>query len=194
MNSARSRRGIARAATVAVAAASMALSGTLLAAPAFADGGPAFALDIKDPQPVAPGADGVITYELTNTSAEPTDGFMIYISIPSHVDLDLDPTTCVETDIDPEGGEVVVRCNFAGETGKFAAGETKVLERTYTVSADAPPSANLGRIAALVVPSEGSEATESPNARGGSNEDRAEIETAPASTGAWDQMKGLFGF
>jgi hypothetical protein len=194
VNSARSRRGIARAATVAVAAASMALSGTLLAAPAFADEEHAFTLDIKDPQPVAPGADGVITYELTNSSAEPTDGFMIYISIPSHVDLDLDPTACVETDIDPEGGEVVVRCNFAGEIGKFAAGETKVLEKSYTITADAPESASLGRIAALVVPSEDSEATESPTDRRGSNEDWAEIETASASTGAWDQMKGLFGF
>jgi hypothetical protein len=169
----------------------MALSGALLASPALADEGHAFTLDIKDPAPVAPGADGVLTYELTNTSAEATDGFMIYISIPSGVDFDLDPNNCTETDIDPEGGEVVVRCNFDGGIGQFAAGESKVLEKSYTVAADAPESMRVG---ALVVPSADGEATEAPTDRGGSNEDYAEITTSAASTGAFDQLKSFFGF
>jgi hypothetical protein len=191
VNSARSRRRITRAATVAVAATSMALSGALLASPAFADEGHVFTLDIKDPAPVAPGADGVLTYELTNTSDEATDGFMIYISIPSGVDFDLEPNNCTETDIDPEGGEVVVRCNFDGGIGQFAAGESKVLEKSYTIAADAPESARVG---ALVVPSANGEATEAPTDRGGSNEDYAEITTSAGSAGAFDQLKSFFGF
>lgn len=172
----------------------MALGGALLASPAFADEENAFTLDIKDPAPVAPGADGVVSYELTNTSGEATDGFMIYISIPSGVNFDLDPNNCTETDHDPEGGEVVVRCNFDGGIGQFAAGESKVLEKTYTIAADAPASSSLGQVQALVVPSVGGEATESPTDRGGSNEDQAEITTSAGSAGAWDQLKGLFGF
>lgn len=194
MNSARSRHGIARAATVAVAAASMALSGALLASPAFADEEHAFTLDINDPAPVARGADGVLTYELINTSDEAIDGFMIYISIPSGVEFDLDPNNCKETPIDPEGGEVVVRCNFDGGIGQFAAGESKVLEKSYTIAADAPESPSLGQVKALVVPSADGDATEAPTDRGGSNEDYAEIMTSAGSAGAWDQMKGLFGF
>jgi hypothetical protein len=194
VNSARSRRRIARVATVTVAATSMALGGALLASPAFADEENAFTLDIKDPAPVAPGADGVITYTLTNTSDNATDGFMIYISVPSGVDFDLDPNTCTETDHDPEGGEVVVRCNFDGGIGQFAAGESKVLEKSYTVAADAPESASLGQVAALVVPSVDGEATEAPTDRGGSNEDRAEITTSAGSAGSWDQLKSFFGF
>jgi hypothetical protein len=192
VNSARGRR-IARAATVAAAATSMALSGALLASPAFADEEHTFALDIQDPAPVARGADGVLTYTLTNTSDEATDGFMIYISIPSDVNFDLDPNTCTERpDIDPEGGEVVVQCNFDGGIGQFAAGESKVLEKSYTIAADAPE--RLGQVKALVVPSVDGEATETPMDRGGSNEDSAEITTSAGSAGAWDQLKGFFGF
>jgi hypothetical protein len=173
----------------------MALSGALLASPAFADEEHTFALDIQDPAPVARGADGVLAYTLTNTSGEATDGFMIYISIPSGVNFDLDPNTCTERpDIDPEGGEVVVQCNFDGGIGQFAAGESKVLEKSYTIEEDAPESESLGQVKALVVPSVNGEATETPTDRGGSNEDRAEITTSAGSAGAWDQLKGFFGF
>jgi hypothetical protein len=192
VNSAQSRRGLARAAAVAVAATSMVLSGALLASPAFADEDHAFSLDIQEPAAVAPGSEGVISYTLTNTSAEATDGFMIYISVPSGVNFDLDPNSCTETEHDPEGGEVVVRCNFDGGIGQFAAGESKVLEKSYTIAADAPESASLGQAKALVVPSVNGEATEAPADRGGSNEDSAEITTSGGSP--LDQLRSFFGF
>jgi hypothetical protein len=194
VNSARSRRRIARVATVTVAATSMALGGALLASPAFADEENAFTLDIKDPAPVAPGADGVITYTLTNTSDNATDGFMIYISIPSGVNFDLDPNTCGETDHDPEGGEVVVRCNFDGGIGQFAAGESKVLEKSYTVAADAPEQTSLGELGANVVPIVNGDTTEDPTDIKGPHVDYTEITTSAASAGAWDQLKSFFGF
>lgn len=193
MNSAHSRRRIARVATVAAAATSMALSGALLASPAFADEEHAFKLDIQDPEPIAPGTDGIITYELTNTSSEATDGFLINISIPPTVDLNLDPDNCEKFDTNREGGDMI-RCTFVGGIGTFAPGESKVLEKSYSVAADAPESSSLGQIGANVVPIVAGEPTEDLRDIKGSHVDYSEITTSAGSTGAWDQMKGFFGF
>jgi hypothetical protein len=193
VNSARSRRGIARVATVAVTAASLALSGALLASPALADEGHAFKLDIREPAPVAPGTDGVITYELTNTSGEAIDGFLINVSVPPAVDLNLDPDNCEKFDTNREGGDMV-RCTFVGGIGTFAPGESKVLEKSYSVAADAPESASLGKIGANVVPIVGGAPTEDPTDIRGSHVDYAEITTSAGSAGAWEQMKAFFGF
>jgi hypothetical protein len=193
VTSARSRRRIARVATVAVAATSMALSGALLASPAFADEEHAFTLDIKDPEPTAPGTDGIITYELTNTSDEATDGFLINISIPPAVVLNLDADNCEKFDTNREGGDMV-RCTFIGGIGKFAPGESKVLEKSYSVATDAPESASLGKIGANVVPIVAGEPTEDPTDIKGTHVDYAEITTSAASAGAMDQLKAFFGF
>jgi hypothetical protein len=193
VTSARSRRRIARVATVAVAATSMALSGALLASPAFADEEHAFTLDIKDPEPIAPGADGIISYELTNTSDEATDGFLINISIPPDVVLNLDADNCEKFDTNREGGDMV-RCTFVGGIGEFAPGESKVLEKSYSVATDAPESASLGKIGANVVPIVAGEPTEDPTDIKGTHVDYAEITTSAASAGAMDQLKAFFGF
>jgi hypothetical protein len=193
VNSAHSRRGIVRVATVAVAATSMALSGALLASPALADEGHAFRLDIRDPEPIVPGTDGIITYELTNTSDDAADGFLINISIPPAVDLELDPNNCEQFSTNREGGDMV-RCTFIGGIGTFAPGESKVLEKSYSVAADAPESASLGKIGANVVPIVDGEPTEDPTDIKGSHVDYAEITTSAGSTGAWGQLKSFFGF
>ncbi len=173
MNSARSRRRIARVATLAVAATSMALSGALLASPALADEEHAFTLDIKDPAPVAPGADGVITYTLTNTSDEATDGFLIMVSAPKTVNIDFGGTRC-----DKRATSAGTTCYVTGEMGKFAPGQTKVLEKSYTVVAGAPGSASLGKVEAVVVPIVDGKPTEDKNDQDGPNTDSAEITTS----------------
>jgi hypothetical protein len=193
VNSARSRRRIARAATVAVAATSMALGGALLASPAFADEDHAFTLDIKDPEPIAPGTEGLITYELTNTSDKAVEGILINISLPPDVVLNADPNHCQKTDTNAEGGDIG-SCNFTGGMGAFAPGESKTLEASYTVAEDAPESANLGKVGALVVPLEGGEPTEDWSDLEGPHVDQAEITTSAGSAGAWDQLKSVFGF
>jgi hypothetical protein len=180
-------------ATVAVAATSMALSGALLASPALADEEHAFTLDIKDPEPIAPGTDGIISYELTNTSDEATDGFLINISIPPAVALNLDADNCEKFDTNREGGDMV-RCTFVGGIGKFAPGESKVLEKSYSVAADAPESASLGKIGANVVPIVAGGPTEDPTDIKGTHVDYAEITTSSGSAGAMDQLKAFFGF
>jgi hypothetical protein len=192
VNSAHSRR-LARVATVAAAATSMALTGALLASPAFADEEHAFTLDIQDPAPVAPGTDGVITYTLTNTSGEAIDGFLINISIPPAVGLNLDPDNCEKFDTNREGGDMV-RCTFTGGIGKFAPGESKVLEKSYTVAADAPEQTSLGELGANVVPIVNGDTTEDPTDIKGPHVDYTEITTSAASAGAWDQLKSFFGF
>jgi hypothetical protein len=179
VNSAPRRRRIARMATVAVAATSMALSGALLASPALADEEHAFTLDIKDPAPVAPGADGVITYTLTNTSDQATDGFLIRVSAPKTVSLDFGGTRC-----DKRGTNVGTTCTVTGEMGKFAPGETKVLQKSYTVAAGAPESASLGKVEARVVPIVGGKPTEDPTDKDGPHVDSAEITTSAGSAGA----------
>jgi hypothetical protein len=171
----------------------MALSGALLASPAFADEEHAFTLDIKDPEPIAPGTDGIITYELTNTSDEATDGFLINISIPPTVVLNLDADNCEKFDTNREGGDMV-RCTFIGEIGQFAPGESKVLEKSYSVAADAPESASVGKIGANVVPIVAGEPTEDPTDIKGTHVDYAEITTSAGSAGGWDQLKAFFGF
>ena len=191
MNSALSRRGIARAATVTVAAASMALSGALLAAPASAHAEHAFTLDIKDPQPVAPGADGVLTYELTNTSGQATDGFLIRFSAPKNVSADFGSTPCKKFDTNAEGGPMI-ECAVTGEMGRFAPGQSKALEKSYTVAEDAPESTSLGKVGALVVPIVDGEIKEDATDLDGPNVDYAEITTA-GSANAWDQMRSFFG-
>ncbi len=193
MNSARSRRRMARVATVAVSATSMALSGALLASPAFADEDHAFKLDIKDPAPIAPGTDGIISYELTNTSSEAADGFLINISLPPAVDLNLDADNCAKFSTNREGGDMF-RCTFIGGIGRFAPGESKVLEKSYSVAADAPESASLGNVGANVVPIVNGEPTEDPTDIRGPHVDYAEITTSAASAGAWNQLKSFFGF
>lgn len=193
MNSARNRRRIARSATVAVAAASMALSGAFLASPAFADEGHAFNLDIQDQEPIAPGTSSVLIYELTNTSSEALDGFLINISMPPTVDLELDPTNCEKFDTNREGGDMV-RCTFIGGIGRFAPGESKVLEKSYSVATDARESSSLGKIGANVVPIVDGETTEDPTDIKGSHVDYAEVSTSSGSAGAWDQMRSFFGF
>jgi hypothetical protein len=180
-------------ATVAVAATSMALSGALLASPALADEDHAFKLNIKDPAPTAPGTDGIVTYELTNTSGEATDGFLINISLPPAVDLNLDPNSCEKFSTNREGGDMF-RCTFTGGIGKFAPGESKVLEKSYTVAADAPESASLGQVGANVVPIVNGETTEDPTDIKGPHVDYAEITTSAGSAGAWNQLKAFFGF
>jgi hypothetical protein len=180
-------------ATVAVAATSMALSGALLASPAFADEEHAFTLDMRDPAPIAPGTDGVITYTLTNTSADATDGFLVRVSLPPDVDVDFGNNSCTKFDTNAEGGDMI-DCTFTGGIGKFAPGESKVLEKSYTVAADAAESASLGKVGALVVPIVDGKATEDSTDLDGPNVDYAEITTAAGSASAWDQMKSLFGF
>lgn len=179
MNSASSRRRIARVATVAVAATSMALSGALLASPALADEEHAFTLDIHDPAPIAPGTDGVITYTLTNTSDKATDGFLIKISAPNTVSLDFGGTRC-----DKRRPTAGTTCHVTGEMGRVAPGETKVLEKSYTVTAGAPASANLGKVEAVVVPIVGGKPTEDKNDEDGPNTDSAAITTSVRSAGA----------
>jgi hypothetical protein len=179
VNSALSRRGIARVATVAIAATSIALSGALLASPALADEEHAFTLDIKDLAPVAPGADGVITYTLINTSDEATDGFQIMVSAPKTVSLDFGGTRC-----DKRATSAGTTCYVTGEMGKFAPGETKVLEKSYRVAATAPESASLGKVEATVVPIVGGKPTEDKNDKDGPNTDSAEITTSAGSAGA----------
>jgi hypothetical protein len=180
-------------ATVAVAATSMALSGALLASPALADEDHAFKLDIKDPAPTAPGTEGLIAYELTNTSDKAIDGFLINISIPPTVDLNLDADNCEKFDTNREGGDMI-RCTFVGGIGKFAPGESKVLEKSFSVAADAPQSGSLGQVGANVVPIVDGEPTEDPTDIKGTHVDYAEITTSAGSAGAWDQLKGFFGF
>lgn len=193
MDSVRSRRRIARVAAVAGATASMALSGALLASPAFADEEHAFTLEIQEPQPIAPGTEGRITYELTNRGDEATDGVLINVSLPPDVVLNFDPAHCQKTGTNDEGGDLV-SCNFSNEIGKFAPGESKTSEASYTVAADAPESTSLGEVGALAVPLEQGEPTEDWSDLEGSHVDQAEITTSAGSAGTWDQLKGLLGF
>ncbi len=193
MNSAQSHRGLARAATVAVAATSMVLGGAFLASPAFADEDHAFALDVQDPAPVAPGSEGLISYTLTNTSGETTDGFLINVSLPPAVDLNLDPNNCEKFDTNRDGGDMI-RCTFVGGIGTFAPGESKVLEKSFTVAADAPQSASIGQIGANVVPIVDGRPAEDPTDIKGSHVDYAEITTSTDSGNAWDQLQSFFGF
>jgi hypothetical protein len=169
----------------------MVLSGALLASPAFADEDHAFTLDVQEPEPVAPGADGRITYTVTNTSGEAIDGIQINIMVPPDVDLELDPTNCKNIGVSSHGGDLI-SCDFTGPMGKFAPGESKDLEKTFTVAADAPEGENLGAVGGLVVPLEDGAPTEDWNDTEGPNVDRADIKTS--SGGAWDQLKGMFGF
>lgn len=171
----------------------MVLGGALLAAPAFADEGHAFALDIQDPAPVAPGSEGLVSYTLTNTSGEATDGFLINVSLPPTVELNLDPNNCEKFDTNRDGGDMI-RCTFAGGIGAFAPGESKVLEKSFTVAADAAAGASLGQIGANVVPIVDGEPTEDPTDIKGSHVDYAEVTTSDGSAGAWGQLKSLFGF
>jgi hypothetical protein len=171
----------------------MALSGALLASPAFADEEHAFALDILEPAPIAPGTDGHISYELTNTSGEAIDGILIRISLPPDVALKANPDHCQKTGKNAEGGDEG-HCSFTGGIGAFAPGESKALEVGYTVAADAPEGESLGKVGALVVPIEGGEPTEDKDDLSGSHVDQAEITTAAASAGAFDQLKSFFGF
>jgi hypothetical protein len=154
----------------------MALSSTLLASPALADEGHAFTLDIKDPAPVAPGADGVITYTLTNTGDETTDGFLIKVSAPRTVSIDFGTTRC-----DRRATSAGTTCYVTGEMGEFAPGETKVLEKSYTVSADAPESASIGTVEAVVVPIVDGKPTEDKSDQDGPNTDSAAITTSASS-------------
>jgi hypothetical protein len=190
---ARGRRGIARAATVAVAAAALGTGATILASPAFADEDHSFRIDIQEPDPVAPGTEGLITYRLTNTGDEATDGVLINVSLPPDVVLNFDPLHCQKTGSNPEGGDLV-SCNFSDGFGAFAPGETKTSQASYTVAADAPESASLGKAGALAVPLENGEPTEDWTDLDGPHVDEAEITTSEGSAGAWDQLKGLFGF
>jgi hypothetical protein len=157
----------------------MVLSGALLASPALADEEHAFTLDIAAPAPVAPGADGVITYTLTNTSDQATDGFRIRVSAPKTVSLDFGGTRC-----DKRGTVAGTTCTVTGEMGTFAPGETKVLQKSYTVVAGAPESANLGKVEARVVPIVGGKPTEDLNDKDGPHVDSAEITTSARSAGA----------
>src|SRR5688572_30229169 len=157
----------------------MALSGALLASPALADEEHAFTLDIHDPAPVAPGADGVITYTLTNTSDEATDGFLIMVSAPKTVSLDFGGTRC-----DRRALSAGTTCWVTGEMGEFAPGETKVLEKSYSVAANAPESASLGEVEAVVVPIVDGKPTEDKNDKDGPNTDSAAITTSGGSAGA----------
>lgn len=192
MDSARSRRRIARASTVAVAATSMGLTCAVLASPAFADEEHAFTIEIQEPEAIAPGTEGRITYELTNVGDKATDGVLINVSLPPDVVLNFDPAHCQKTGSNPEGGDLV-SCNFSNEVGKFAPGESKTSEASYTVAADAPESASLGEVGALAVPLEDGEPTEDWSDLEGSHVDKAEITTSEGSAGAWGGLKGLFG-
>jgi hypothetical protein len=192
LNSARHRRGITRSATVAVAAASMVLSGAFLASPAFADEGHTFNLDISDQAPIAPGAGGILTYQLTNTSNEAVDGFLINLSMPPTVDLELDPNNCEKFGTNREGD--MVSCTFIGGIGQFGPGESKTLTKSYSVAADALASSSLGNIGANVVPIVNGETTEDPTDIKGPHVDYVEVSTSSGSAGALGQLRSLFGF
>jgi hypothetical protein len=192
VNSARSRR-IARAVAVTVVTASACLSGALLASPAFAAEEHAFEIDIQDPEPIAPGTEGLITYDLTNTGDEATEGVLINVSLPPDVVLNFDATQCQKTGQNAEGGDLV-SCNFSNELGRFAPGESKTSQASYTVAADAPESASLGKVGALAVPVENGEPTEDWSDLEGSHVDQAEITTASGSAGPVEQLRSFFGF
>ncbi|MFC5232522.1 hypothetical protein [Pseudonocardia zijingensis] len=170
----------------------MALGGTILASPAFADEEHAFTLEIQEPDPVAPGTEGLITYELTNGGDEATDGVLVNVSLPPDVVLNFDVTRCQKTGTNEEGGDLV-SCNFSDEFGKFAPGESKTSQASYTVAADAPESTSLGEVGALAVPLEKGEPTEDWSDLSGSHVDTAEITTGAGSAGTWDQLRGFFG-
>jgi hypothetical protein len=193
VNSARSRRRIARAATIAVAATSACFASAVFSSPAFADEEHAFELEIQEPEPIAPGTEGLINYQLTNVGDKATDGVLINVSVPPDVTLNFDANHCQKTGTNPEGGDLV-SCNFSNELGKFAPGETKTSQASYTVAADAPESASLGKVGALAVPLEEGEPTEDWTDLEGSHVDQVEITTGAGSAGPLDQLRSFFGF
>ena len=190
MDSARSRR-IARAAAVAVVASATGIGGALLASPAVADEDHAFAIDIQEPDPVNPGASGLISYTLTNTSNEAVDGVLMNISLPPHVSLNTD-SHCQQTGRNPEGGQLI-SCNFSDKLGKFAAGGTRSGTNDFTVAANAPRSTTLGELGVLVVPLEKGKPTEDWKDLDGGHVDRVDIKTGSGSASAWENLRSFFG-
>jgi hypothetical protein len=101
------------------------------------------------------------------------------VSAPKTVSLDFGGTRC-----DKRATSHGTTCYVTGEMGKFAPGETKVLEKSYTVVPAAPESASLGKVEAVVVPIVGGKPTEDKNDQDGPNTDAAEITTSGGSAGA----------
>jgi hypothetical protein len=192
VNSARSRRRIARAAAVAVATTVACIGGTLLASPAFADEEHTLTIDIQEPDAVAPGTSGLLSFDFTNTGDKATDGILLNVSLPPYVTLRTD-SHCEQTGQNPEGGQLI-SCSFNDAQGQLAAGETRSGTNDFTVAADAPESASLGELGALIVPLENGEPTEDWKDLEGDHVDWVEITTAAGSAGALDQLKALFGF
>jgi hypothetical protein len=191
VDSARSRQRITKAAAVAVMATSACLGSAFIASPAVADEEHAFDIEIQEPDAVAPGASGLISYTLTNASDEPTDGVLMNISLPPQVTLNTD-SHCQQTGQNPEGGQLI-SCNFSDAAGKFAPGETFSGRNDFTVAADAPQSASLGKLGALVVPLEKGEPTEDWTDLEGDHVDWVEIKTAAGSAGPLEQLRAFFG-
>ncbi len=192
MNSARSRRRIGRATIVAAAAAATCISGTLLASPAFAGEDHVLKIDIREPDAVAPGASGLLSFDMTNTGDEAIDGVLLNVSLPPQVTLRTD-SHCQQTGQNPEGGQLI-SCSFTDAQGKFAPGETRSGTNDFAIAADAPHSASLGKLGALIVPLENGEPTEDWKDLEGDHVDWVEITTAAGSAGALDQLKAIFGF
>jgi hypothetical protein len=112
--------------------------------------------------------------------------------MPPTVDLNLDDN-CEKFDTNREGGDMV-RCTLVGGIGAFAPGESKVLEKSFTVAADAAESGSLGQIGANVVPIVDGEPTEDPTDIKGSHVDYAEVTSSAGSSGTWGQLRSFFGF
>jgi hypothetical protein len=114
------------------------------------------------------------------------------VSLPPHVTLHTD-AHCQQTGENPEGGQLI-SCSFDDQLGKFGPGETKSGTNDFAIAADAPRSASLGKLGALVVPLENGEPTEDWTDLEGDHVDRVEITTAADSAGAWGRLRSFLGF
>jgi hypothetical protein len=149
-------------------------------------------IDVHEPDPVAPGASGLISFNMTNTSDMAVNGVLMNVSLPPSVTLHTD-SHCEQTGQNPEGGQLI-SCNFSDAQGKFAPGETRSGTNDFAVAADAPAGTDLGKLGALIVPLENGEPTEDWEDIEGDHVDRVEITTTEGSAGAWDRLRSALGF
>jgi hypothetical protein len=162
---------------------------------AVADEEHAFDIEIQEPGPVAPGASGLISYTLTNTSDKFIDGILFNISLPPGVSVNTDSRYCVDVGAKNSEGGQMISCQFKDELGKFNPGETQESQTDFSIAADAPVSTDLGDLRALVVPlDEDGGAAEDENDLEGPNVDKAKIVTADAPAGPLDRLRAFFGF
>jgi len=152
------KRRVGRLAASAALASAACLALSMSANPAYAAEEPALRASISEPAPVAPGGTGKVRYEVTNVSDEATEGILLNISLPRYVSLDSDKR-CQQTGTNPEGG-ALISCNISDDLGKLAPGQTRVSDTPFYIAKNAPPSTELGKLGALVVPLKNGEPTE----------------------------------